>query len=107
MKHMNTQRRLGGVGLYASRTPTLSEDNFGLQRALALRELKDRQEWAKRERRRERMEAVLGPVKGVEAAMMEKAAAVYSRGKERAGGMWHGMLIRVQHGVREVMERRA
>lgn len=94
------------MGPFMGRTPTVSEDNFGLQRALARRELIEREQRAKLMRRRERMERLVAPVKALGAAMEDRAGMVLGRGKESAGKLWHGLVVRVQHGVRGVMERR-
>jgi hypothetical protein len=106
-RHLNTQRRLGGARPIASWTPTLSEDNFALQRALTRRVLLEREKRATQARQRARREVVLGPVKWVEGAVMGKAGRVASRGRERVAGVWQRMVDRAKGRGRGVKERRA
>jgi hypothetical protein len=106
-RHLNTQRRLGGARPIASLTPTLSEDNFALQRTLARRELLEREKRAKQARQRARREAVLGPVTRVEVAVKGKAGRAAIRGRERVAGVWQRMVDRAKGRGRGVKERRA
>jgi hypothetical protein len=107
MKHQtNTQLRIGGAGPMASRTPTLSEGNFALQRALARREMIERKKWAARQRNRARWEVVVGPVRRAEAAVAGKAGQALARGKGRMAGFCRGTVERAQRGLRELIEHR-
>ena len=107
-RHLNTQRRLGGARPIASRTPTLSEDNFALQRALARRELLEREKRAKQARQGQRREVVLGPVTRVEVAVKGKAGRAAMCGRERVAGIWQRLLDRAPgRGRGGVKERRA
>ncbi|MEM8955923.1 MAG: hypothetical protein AAGD22_17335 [Verrucomicrobiota bacterium] len=103
----NTQWRVGGAGPLAVRTPTLSEDNFALQRALARRELIERERYAKAAKRKARLAALLSPMVRARSSAWLGLVSLVVRAGNSVARAYRGTVSRVQHGLREAMERKA